>query len=94
MFSFPITISPGTNNETEKSPFLEPVRLTPAWEENNLPNDELNFRGKYGPILLSVFQRKKIACMLKKRHTPTEPGMCGGSILGNVCCIRLYHMSA
>lgn len=49
MFSFPITISPGTNNETEKSPFLEPVRLTPAWEENNLPNDELNFRGKYGP---------------------------------------------
>lgn len=23
----------------------EPVRLTPAWEENNLPNDELNLRG-------------------------------------------------
>lgn len=21
-----------------------PVRLTPAWEENNLPNDELNFK--------------------------------------------------
>nr|CAD7439862.1 unnamed protein product [Timema bartmani] len=23
----------------------EPVRLTPAWEETNLPNDELNFKG-------------------------------------------------
>jgi len=22
----------------------EPVRLTPAWEETNLPNDELNFK--------------------------------------------------
>uniref|UniRef100_A0A336MBT2 CSON014882 protein n=1 Tax=Culicoides sonorensis TaxID=179676 RepID=A0A336MBT2_CULSO len=31
---------------TEKAPFLvEPVRLTPAWEESNLPNDELNFKG-------------------------------------------------
>lgn len=31
----------------EKSPFLtnEPVRLTPAWEANNLPNDELNLKG-------------------------------------------------
>lgn len=32
----------------EKQPFLantEPVRLTPAWEETNLPNDELNFKG-------------------------------------------------
>lgn len=31
----------------EKQPFLattEPVRLTPAWEELNRPNDELNFR--------------------------------------------------
>uniref|UniRef100_A0A8D8AY56 (northern house mosquito) hypothetical protein n=1 Tax=Culex pipiens TaxID=7175 RepID=A0A8D8AY56_CULPI len=38
----------GANHEAEKSPFLptEPVRLTPAWEENNLPNDELNFKGK------------------------------------------------
>uniref|UniRef100_A0A8D8B0X4 Equilibrative nucleoside transporter 3 n=1 Tax=Culex pipiens TaxID=7175 RepID=A0A8D8B0X4_CULPI len=37
----------GANHEAEKSPFLptEPVRLTPAWEENNLPNDELNFKG-------------------------------------------------
>lgn len=33
-------------NEGERSPFLrEPVRLTPAWEANNLPNDELNFKG-------------------------------------------------
>jgi len=23
---------------------VEPVRLTPAWEETNLPNDELNFK--------------------------------------------------
>lgn len=32
----------------EKQPFLantEPVRLTPAWEDTNLPNDELNFKG-------------------------------------------------
>lgn len=33
---------------TEKAPFLvEPVRLTPAWEESNLPNDELNFKGEF-----------------------------------------------
>ncbi|KAF4533279.1 hypothetical protein B566_EDAN010514 [Ephemera danica] len=24
---------------------VEPVKLTPSWEESNLPNDELNFRG-------------------------------------------------
>lgn len=24
--------------------FAEPVRLTPAWEEKNLPNDVLNFK--------------------------------------------------
>lgn len=36
----------GNNGEIEKSPFIaKPVRLTPAWEANNLPNDELNFRG-------------------------------------------------
>ncbi|KAJ1525251.1 hypothetical protein ONE63_010076 [Megalurothrips usitatus] len=34
----------------EKQPFLahaetQPVRLTPAWEDTNLPNDELNFKG-------------------------------------------------
>ncbi|XP_069679045.1 equilibrative nucleoside transporter 1 isoform X2 [Periplaneta americana] len=34
----------------EKQPLFErataePVRLTPAWEETNLPNDELNFKG-------------------------------------------------
>lgn len=35
------------NGNNERSPFLltEPVRLTPAWEANNLPNDELNFKG-------------------------------------------------
>lgn len=45
--SFPF--AGNSNVEAEKSPFLEksePVRLTPAWEENNLPNDELNFKGK------------------------------------------------
>lgn len=36
----------GSNGEVEKAPFIaKPVRLTPAWEANNLPNDELNFRG-------------------------------------------------
>jgi hypothetical protein len=34
----------------EKQPLFErataePVRLTPAWEETNLPDDELNFKG-------------------------------------------------
>lgn len=39
-------LSDGSNGEIEKSPFIaKPVRLTPAWEANNLPNDELNFRG-------------------------------------------------
>lgn len=33
-------------SDVEKAPFLaKPVRLTPAWEANNLPNDELNFKG-------------------------------------------------
>lgn len=37
------------NSEVERTPFIthnEPVRLTPAWEESNLPNDELNFKGE------------------------------------------------
>lgn len=30
----------------ESTPFLaKPVQLTPAWEANNLPNDELNLKG-------------------------------------------------
>ncbi|XP_047113314.1 equilibrative nucleoside transporter 1 isoform X1 [Schistocerca piceifrons] len=29
----------------ERAGSAEPVRLTPAWEETNLPNDELNFKG-------------------------------------------------
>lgn len=34
-------------SDVEKAPFLaKPVQLTPAWEANNLPNDELNFKGK------------------------------------------------
>lgn len=38
-----------TNTSTERQPFLErhsmePVRLTPAWEDNNLSDDELNFK--------------------------------------------------
>ncbi|XP_047525398.1 equilibrative nucleoside transporter 1 isoform X1 [Pieris napi] len=34
-------------SEGEKAPFLrnEPVRLTPAWEGSNLPNDTLNLKG-------------------------------------------------
>lgn len=45
--SNPIIVANVNNHaDTEKSPFLvEPVRLTPAWEETNLPNDELNFKG-------------------------------------------------
>ncbi|XP_063704315.1 equilibrative nucleoside transporter 3 isoform X2 [Culicoides brevitarsis] len=40
------TSQTGGSETTEKAPFLvEPVRLTPAWEESNLPNDELNFKG-------------------------------------------------
>lgn len=27
------------------SPPQQPVKLTPSWEESNLPNEELNFRG-------------------------------------------------
>ncbi|KAG4075671.1 hypothetical protein HA402_003496 [Bradysia odoriphaga] len=39
------TIAPNGSN-IERAPFLaKPVRLTPAWEANNLPNDELNFKG-------------------------------------------------
>ncbi|KPI93713.1 PREDICTED: equilibrative nucleoside transporter 2 isoform X1 [Papilio xuthus] len=35
------------SGESEKLPFLrnEPVRLTPAWEGSNLPNDTLNLKG-------------------------------------------------
>jgi hypothetical protein len=34
-------------SEGEKAPFLrnEPVKLTPAWEGTNLPNDTLNLKG-------------------------------------------------
>lgn len=32
------------NSFTTVSSDQVPVRLTPAWEENNLPNDELNFK--------------------------------------------------
>ncbi|VVC87874.1 unnamed protein product [Leptidea sinapis] len=34
-------------DEAEKAPFLrnEPVKLTPAWEGSNLPNDTLNLKG-------------------------------------------------
>lgn len=35
-------------SDVEKAPFLaKPVQLTPAWEANNLPNDELNFKGNF-----------------------------------------------
>lgn len=40
----PTVVRNGTDGE--RAPFLaEPVRLTPAWEASNLPNDELNFKG-------------------------------------------------
>lgn len=32
------------NSYTSVASEQVPVRLTPAWEENNLPNDELNFK--------------------------------------------------
>ncbi|XP_077286740.1 equilibrative nucleoside transporter 2 [Arctopsyche grandis] len=37
----------GSDMNPEKTPFLaaEPVRLTPAWESCNLPNDTLNLKG-------------------------------------------------
>lgn len=37
----------GWEPEGEKAPFLrtEPVKLTPAWEATNLPNDTLNLKG-------------------------------------------------
>lgn len=43
---FPLSI--GWDAADEKAPFLrnEPVKLTPAWEGNNLPNDTLNLKGK------------------------------------------------
>ncbi|XP_055923967.1 equilibrative nucleoside transporter 1 isoform X2 [Eupeodes corollae] len=44
----PQIIKNGTDN-SERSPFLQdrnkPVSLTPSWEQRNLPNDELNFKG-------------------------------------------------
>lgn len=35
-----------SGEESEKLPLQQqqPVRLQPSWEENNLPEDELNFR--------------------------------------------------
>ncbi|XP_053619521.1 equilibrative nucleoside transporter 1-like isoform X2 [Plodia interpunctella] len=40
-------ITKGWEAEGEKAPFLrnEPVKLTPAWEATNLPNDTLNLKG-------------------------------------------------
>lgn len=44
----PQIIRNGTDN-SERSPFIKehnkPVTLTPAWEQRNLTNDELNFKG-------------------------------------------------
>lgn len=41
-----ISFSHTDGSDVEKAPFLvKPVRLTPAWEANNLSNDELNFKG-------------------------------------------------
>uniref|UniRef100_A0A8D8VE71 Equilibrative nucleoside transporter 1 n=1 Tax=Cacopsylla melanoneura TaxID=428564 RepID=A0A8D8VE71_9HEMI len=48
----PVTITPSKTNSSSRRDFekpllppSEPVRLTPAWEDNNLTNDELNFKG-------------------------------------------------
>lgn len=39
------TVQPTKHNSfTTVASEQVPVRLTPAWEENNLPNDELNFK--------------------------------------------------
>jgi solute carrier family 29 (equilibrative nucleoside transporter), member 1/2/3 len=46
MFQFS---SKGRNDSTE------PVRLTPAWEARNLPDDELNFKGM-------TMERAKMEC--------------------------------
>ncbi|XP_026323185.1 equilibrative nucleoside transporter 1 [Hyposmocoma kahamanoa] len=43
------THAPGwEGGEGERAPFLrnEPVKLTPAWEGSNLPNDTLNLKGR------------------------------------------------
>lgn len=43
-----LVVAAAAGDVHEKQPFLaatEPVRLTPAWEDTNLPNDELNFKG-------------------------------------------------
>ncbi|VVC28097.1 Equilibrative nucleoside transporter,Major facilitator superfamily domain [Cinara cedri] len=37
-------VQPKHNSFTSVATEQVPVRLTPAWEENNLPNDELNFK--------------------------------------------------
>lgn len=40
-------VSPAGESGGEKQPFLggvEPVRLTPSWENTNLPKEELNFK--------------------------------------------------
>ncbi|XP_065200942.1 equilibrative nucleoside transporter 1-like [Planococcus citri] len=40
-----ISITPSKpNNRYGDKKYVEPVRLTPAWEEKNLPNDVLNFK--------------------------------------------------
>lgn len=44
--------------EGEKAPFLrnEPVKLTPAWEGSNLPNDTLNLKGNLLNIILCIIE--------------------------------------
>lgn len=43
-------------SDVEKAAFLtKPVQLTPAWEANNLPNDELNFKGMFVWLCVCVF---------------------------------------
>ncbi|XP_019870569.1 equilibrative nucleoside transporter 1 [Aethina tumida] len=39
-----VTAHPSQREDDEKSRLQEPVKLRPSWEENNLPEEELNFK--------------------------------------------------
>lgn len=71
----------GSNGKIEKPPFIaKPVRLTPAWEANNLPNDELNFRG------ISSYSTVNCSCM--QSFSPSNNLL----LLSCVCVeIKIHH---
>lgn len=45
MKHFPIQLKANEISFIGRNDSTEPVRLTPAWESRNLPDDELNFKG-------------------------------------------------